>query len=590
MKKSKVTPRVISTVWRHWSAVFRKNGVMIGVSALCYSATLVIDVLFKPMQWKHIFDALSGKQYAAVHHYFLMIIASALAGWFLSRIGEYCIVMGESRIIKQLRDYCMTGLLTKSTDFFTKHSSGGLVAKSKRFAGTSETVIDEFIFSIIRSVLLVTCILAYSSIAIPGIAPVFAAWIALYVLAATSLSRLRVTYDLQSSTADSTTTEKVSDTLLSIQVLRVFTAIPSVYASFLKTTDDERAKRQSSWFIGNVQWAIQGAFFVVLEIWCMSTALQKTEQGIYTIGTIAMIQSYIGSLSAYMYGFGRSLMKVRTAFAESFEMAELLDQPNVEPFQIRDTETGVTPKHNGIELSNVSFSYKDGQQLLKNISFEFVPGRKYGIVGKTGSGKSTLIKLILQAYHHQRGTIHVCGHDNSAINKLLLRSWISYVPQDPQFPSWTIRDIISLGKPGATDEEIHEAAQKAHCDFILTKTSHGYGTIIGERGIKLSGGERQRLAIAAAILKQADIVIMDEPTSALDAKTESMIQEALTTHFSGKTMIVIAHRLSTVAILDEILIMKHGAIKETGSHHSLLETSAEYSMLWKLQTEPSILV
>ncbi len=583
-KIKKVTPKVIATVWRHWSPAFNKSKVMIAGTVIFYTLCMYIEFMWRPTKWKEVFDALATglNPWAA----FNTIIALTVLTWLSSRLGETCIVLGESRLIKSLKDYCMQGLLGKNTHFFSTHSSGGLVAKSKRFAAVSESVIDEFTFSIIRSVFLVIYLIAYSLILIPELAPAFIIWVVLFLVMTIVISRIRMKYDLESSTADSLTTGHVSDIILSVFTLRMFSAIPRVQETFDEVTKTDLKKRRTAWFLGNLQWTIQGIFVAVLEVYCMYVIVGKVEQHVYTIGTAVLVQSYIASLSIYMWGFGRSLIKVRTAFADAYEMAELLDTPESEPLSY----SSKTPsfENNGIVFSGVTFGYSDGTHALKDFSFNFIAGRRYGLIGKTGSGKSTLTKLILRAYDHNDGTIEVCNERIDGINKLLLRSWISYVPQDPQFPSWAVRNIIAMGCPGATDEQILLAAQKASCDFIWEKLQYGLDTQVGERGVRLSGGERQRLAIAAAILKDAPIVIMDEPTSALDAVTESAIQKAIQTQFQGKTLIVIAHRLSTVAVLDEIILLENGTVKDVGPHDSLLKSSIDYKEMWELQTQPHI--
>lgn len=584
MEDQKVTPKVIKVVWKHWKKAFKKSKMMLIGAVIFYSTSMYVDLMFRPTQWKNIFDSLvSGNSPWSA---FNLIIIASILGWIISRLGETCIVISESKIIKDLKDYCMDELLGKSTHFFATHSSGSLVAKSKRFASVSETVIDEFVFSIIRSFFLIIYLVIYSWILIPELTLVFLIWIILFMSMTIIMSKLRMKFDLRSSSADSTTTSHISDILLSVFTLRVFSAIPRVRHTFEKVTDDEKIKRRFAWIIGNFQWAIQAIFVVILELYCMHLIISKVEGKFYTIGTAVLVQSYIATLSMYMWVLGRSLIKVRTAFADAYEMADLLNDLSPEPIDYEDKL--VLPKSNGILFSDVTFGYTDGVQALENFSFNFVAGRRYGLIGKTGSGKSTLTKLILRAYCHNDGDIQVCNESVNSINKLVLRSWISYVPQDPQFPSWTVREIISMGNSLASDEEIRSAAEKASCDFIWEKLPLGFDTKIGERGVKLSGGERQRLAIAAAMLKNGPIVIMDEPTSALDAHTEKSIQKAIQMHFEGKTLIVIAHRLSTVAILDEVILLENGKVKDFGPHESLLKKSNDYREMWELQTNPQI--
>lgn len=584
MENQKVTQKVVAIVWRHWKKAFARSKTALAVTVISYSLSMYLELMFNPTQWKDVFDSLANG--TSPWGAFRMIIGASVAVWCLSRIGETSIVLAESNIIKDLKDYCMQGLLGKSTHFFSTHSSGGLVAKSKRFASVSETVIDELVFSLIRSAFLVVYLVIFSSILIPELSGPFIVWVLLFITATVILSRLRMKYDLLSSKADSVTTGQVSDILLSVFTLRMFAAVPRVLQTFKEVTKDDRKKRRVAWFLGNLQWSLQGVLVIGLELYCMSVIVAQVEAGRYTIGTAVLVHSYIASLSMYMWGFGRSLIKVRTAFADAYEMAELLNEKSSEP--VHYEKALLTPVRNGITLSGVTFSYTDGVTVLQDFSFSFIAGRRYGIVGKTGSGKSTITKLILRAYDNIKGQITVCDESIDTLDKLQLRSWISYVPQDPHFPSWTVREIIALGNPQATDEMIRNAAEKACCDFIWTKLPNGFETLVGERGVRLSGGERQRIAIAAAILKDGPIVIMDEPTSALDAQTERSIQEAIATHFKDKTLLVIAHRLSTVAVLDEIVIIENGRLKNVGSHETLLQKSTDYKNMWELQTTPHI--
>lgn len=587
MKKHTDTPLVIASVWRHWKPAFSKSKTVLVGTFLCYSIAMYFEMMLRPTQMKKIFDALSV--HASPWQPFYLIIGASVIGWMFNRSGDTCIVLAESQIIKSLKDYCMHGLLGKSTTFFTKKgsTSGSLVAKSKRFAHVSEHVIDECAFSLVKSTIFVIYLLVYTSILMQYLLLPLIVWVTLFVSISVALSRAQMKYDLISSEADSITTSHVSDILSSLFTLRMYSAVERVENTFTYVTKEEESKRRRAWLFSNTQWALQAILVVILELYCIGTTLAKVQSGAATIGTAALVQSYIMSLTMYMWTFGRSIIKVRTACAEAYEMTEMLEEENSEP--ISGETLPLISENKGISFSGVTFGYTDHVQTLTDFSFNFVSGRKYGVIGKTGSGKSTLTKLMLRALTHKNGMIHVGTQPIEEVNKLLLRSWIAYVPQDPHFPSWKVRDIIALGKPSASAEEIRVAAEKAQCGFIWETLPHGFDTEIGERGILLSGGERQRLAIAAAILKDAPIVIMDEPTSALDARTEHCIQSVIKTYFSGKTLIVIAHRLSTVAVLDEIILIENGMVKDFGPHASLLQSSQEYAEMWKLQTDPHIL-
>ena len=576
---------VIATVWRHWKPTFKRNGWGVFFTFLFYSLSAYFGMMLKPTQWKHGFDALALKQdpWPA----FTAVVILMGLEWTASAIGEYIIVISESNIIKQLRDYTMHGLLGKSTKFFTNYSSGGLVAKAKRFAGSSEVVVDQLVFSIIRSTLLVIYLVVYSSLVLPKVALIFLVWVIVFVSTTMTLSHIRMKYDLATSNADSVTTSRISDILLSIMTLRAYSRPPQEYQSFVDITEQEKKKRRKSWFIGNIQWRLQHLFMIILEISCMYYIVNQVHLGKETIGTAVMVQSYILSLTMNMWNFGQSWIRIRVAFADAFEMASLLDEPNVEP--VLEMGDQITMHDNAIVLKNVDFGYLKDRRFIKGLNFHFKPGRHYGVIGKTGSGKTTLTKLIIGSYPYDAGVVTVGGNHIPKVNLHRLRSMISYVPQLPTFPSRSVREILTLGKNNISESDIKIAIQKASCDFVF-KLPQGLDTEIGERGVKLSGGEQQRLAIAAAILKDAPIVIMDEPTSALDAETEQVIQNSIRNYFHNKTLIVIAHRLSTVAILDEVIYMKNGEIVASAPHEQLLEISEDYKHMWELQTNPQVYV
>ncbi len=584
---------VVANVWRHWKPTFAKNKLGITATFLFYSLSAFVDLMLKPTQWKNAFDALAN--HANPWPAFNYIIWLAVLGWIFSRVGEYALTISEARIIKQLKDYAIRGLLGKSTHFFSTHSSGGLVAKTRRFASVSEEVIDQLVFSIVKSAIFVLYLVIYTAIIMPSLSLLFVLWVSIFVTFTMYMSRIRMQRDLASSTADSATTAHISDILLSVLTLRVFTAVSREVEKFSETTKEEQRLRLRAWFFGNLQWAGQGVFMLFLEIFAMYLVIGKVISGEVTIGTAVMVQVYIASLAMYMWNVGQSLIRTRTAFASAYEMTEMLDEEETEFFHLEDDS--VELDSNRIVLTrSLSFAYPESVKsnswpIRHTIGFRepfsFEQGRRYGIVGKSGAGKTSLIKLLLRLYEPTSGQIKIGGIPIESMTKTKLRSLIAYVPQSPHFPNRTLREILLLGSPNASDEQIIEALRKASCDFVWEKFPDALDTYVGERGIKLSGGEAQRIAIACAILKDAPIVIMDEPTSALDAGTERSIQESIKTHFHGKTLIVIAHRLSTVAVLDEVVLMKDGDIVLSAQHEELLKISEYYAHMWELQTNPN---
>jgi ATP-binding cassette subfamily B protein len=222
--------------------------------------------------------------------------------------------------------------------------------------------------------------------------------------------------------------------------------------------------------------------------------------------------------------------------------------------------------------------------LFDRLSLTISPGAKIGLVGRSGGGKTTLTRLLLRFSDVEAGEILVGGQSIGRVPQAALRKAIGYVPQDPSMFHRSIADNIRVGRPGATDAEVRRAAQLAHAAEFIDELPAGYQTLVGERGVKLSGGQRQRVAIARAILKDAPILILDEATSSLDSESEALIQDALLTLLSGRTAIVIAHRLSTVKRMDELVILDRGRVVERGAHDALLALSGIYAALWAHQS------
>lgn len=232
----------------------------------------------------------------------------------------------------------------------------------------------------------------------------------------------------------------------------------------------------------------------------------------------------------------------------------------------------------------MTYHYKNSKPLFKDFNLEINAGEKVGLVGRSGSGKSTLIKLLSRYYDIQKGAVCIDGQNIAEATQDSLRRQIALIPQDPSLFNRTIIENIRYGNLRATDEEVFAAARQAYCDNFIRELPNGYDSKVGERGVMLSGGERQRIAIARAILKNAPILILDEATSALDSESEKYIQESLKKLMRGKTVIAIAHRLSTLKEMDKLVIMDKGKIIEEGSHGDLIGQNGVYAEFYNMQT------
>ncbi|HSO45374.1 MAG TPA: ATP-binding cassette domain-containing protein, partial [Rhodoferax sp.] len=282
----------------------------------------------------------------------------------------------------------------------------------------------------------------------------------------------------------------------------------------------------------------------------------------------------LGFLGVLYREIKQSLTDLDKMFTLMEREREIADVPGAQPLKVNGAN---------VTFSHVDFAYDPARPILHDISFEIPAGKTVAVVGPSGSGKSTLARLLFRFYDVQSGQILIAGQDIKQVTQASVRQAIGIVPQDTVLFNDTVEYNIAYGQPGATREQVIEAAKSAHIHNFIAATPRGYDTMVGERGLKLSGGEKQRVAIARTLLKNPPILIFDEATSALDSANERAIQAELQSVAKNKTTLVISHRLSTVVDAHEILVMEAGRILERGTHAALLAANGRYAQMWALQ-------
>ena len=283
-----------------------------------------------------------------------------------------------------------------------------------------------------------------------------------------------------------------------------------------------------------------------------------------------------------MFEFNQIYRRMESSLTEAAQFTKMLLAPPAMADPIAPEP--LRPEASDVRFERVTFAHAGGLPLFTGLDLAVPSGTRLGLVGRSGGGKTTLTRLLLRMTDVGEGRILIGGQDISKLRQSDLRSLIAYVPQVPALFHRTLRDNIAFARPDATGAEIRQAAQAAHVTEFADALPDGFDTMVGERGVKLSGGQQQRVALARAILRDAPILLLDEATSALDSESEILIQQALWRLMEGRTALVVAHRLSTVARMDQLVVLDHGRIVEKGTHSELLRLAGPYARLWQHQS------
>jgi len=466
-----------------------------------------------------------------------------------------------------------------SADWHANNFAGASVRRVSRAMNAYDAISDTFVWFILPASIVLVGITVITLVKWPLIG----IFVGLTIAAMLALNYWSARYYLsadytQTNAADTAIGASLADAVGANAAVKAFGAETREEARFDAVVEDWRWKAERLWMRSTNAWIVQNILLFVLQAGLVGLVVREWTQGRATSGDAAFAVTSYFVVSGYLRTLGENIRTMQKGIADIADVvayqsqaADVVDAPDARDF---------APGAGEIRFQNVLFGYRNqAAPLYRDFSLVIAPGETAALVGPTGAGKSTFVKLVQRLYDVDGGAIVIDGQDVRAVKQAGLRRFIATVPQDPALFHRSLTENIAYARPDATHEEIVAAAKRARAHDFIAALPKGYDTEVGERGVKLSGGERQRVALARAFLADAPILILDEATSSLDTETERDVQAAMAELKAGRTTIVIAHRLSTVRAADRILVFEKGAIVEQGRHADLLQRGGLYARL-----------
>lgn len=517
--------------------------------------------------------------------FIIALIAINVFGQAASKLQDFAMYKLQIAASYDLATMSFDALCNQSMSFHSNRFGGTLVSQTTKFMSAYQLLLETVTFPFLPVVCSVVFTCAILTPRVPVYVAILMVLLAVYAAVSYYMYKRILHLNEKAASAQNHLSGELSDSVANILAVKTYGREAYERSLFDAANKDVVARDSKRMWASLTRGIITACITVVImSVVTVFIAGGNAWYGI-TPGTLVMMFTYTYTVTNQFNFINNGLQRFNRAFGDASGMTATLDEPRLVADLPDASDLHV--REGRIDFENIGFWYTDGAvrtRVFNEFDLHIPAGQRVGLVGASGAGKTTLTKLLLRLSDIQEGRILVDGQDISQCTQQSLRRSIAYVPQESLLFHRSVAENIAYGRPDASMEEIREAARRANALEFIEKLPQGFDTVTGERGVKLSGGQRQRIAIARAMLADCPVLVLDEATSALDSESEKMVQDALAELMRGRTSIVVAHRLSTVASLDRIVVLDDGGIVEDGSHADLIEADGAYAHLWSRQT------
>lgn len=578
------------TLHYYWAATSKHLGLFIGLM-LSSIGFIVLLSYGNPLLMSMIVDRVSAEPVApdqvfeVFGPYIIALIAINLIGQACSKVQDYTSFKLEIAASYDLATEAFDALSNQSMTFHSNRFGGTLVSQTTKFMNAYSQMLENITFPFLPIIcsIIATCVILIPRV--PAYVVILMALLVVYAIVSYVMYKRILSLNEDAADAQNTLSGALSDAVTNILAVKTY-GREDYERELFDRANREVVARDTKRMMASLARGIITACIAlaIMSVVAVFIAGGNAWFGI-TPGTLVIMFTYTYTITNQFNFISRGLQRFNVAFGDASGMTSVLDEPRLVADEPNAKPLKVTA--GDIDFIDLNFWYTDGNAKTKvfdNFNLHIPAGQRVGLVGRSGAGKTTLTKLLLRLSDIQEGEILIDGQNVAKGTQQSLRRQVAYVPQEALLFHRTIAENIAYARPDASMDEIREAARQANALEFIERLPQGFDTVTGERGIKLSGGQRQRVAIARAMLANAPILVLDEATSALDSESEKLVQDALEKLMQGRTSIVVAHRLSTVASLDRIVVLDRGKIVEDGPHSELIAQGGEYAQLWSRQT------